>query len=1304
MLEDFKDLERGIKGASDKEEKDMFIDLLKDDIKEADGKVDAETQKLIDKLKEMYLGAEKKETPMEKEKEPLKPKAKPKPKARKKTTPEQKAQNKVKVQNATGKSIEECKEILAKYEALRGKTTQKDKQRVDKLKEEDKIIDGTNVKTADAITETTAKQVPKKIKQEVDAIEKEAEKEAKEEVNPKGKTKAEVKKEVEEVKIEKIEEKVKDMTKDLADKSSELIKAMSKTISDLSPSKDEVRKFLLDIRGQVDVLLKAYKFGGAVQSYNVPWMGGQPMPSYAKGGKFADGGKFKVGDVVEMTDKNKKFGFNSDYYIVEDKVGYDEKDFLISDVKKRESYVWGEDAFERKLNTYSKGGKFADGGKVNKNIALTIIEQMGGVRRLNMFTGAKNFVALSNGVSFRIGNKSINYVKITLNGKDLYDLTFGLIRSGKLVNKKEYNDVFNDQLKSVFEESTGMYLSFAKGGELLDGGMVNNNEEYFSYFEYVAKYGGLQDTIYDVKIGINKDEEFGGELVADYDEITINDIKEMFGNQIAQRVANGYGRDYVDGDYRSKVIFVNDGLYKKGGKIDEIISSDLYHQLRDKDMFKLLFSTKPKMRKLFNPKNTNGLDTERPYGISIRYGRDIYKYNYPIQEYRDDDFETAKKIIASFYNEKYSKGGKFADGGEVIKGFNPKDFSLQEIDSKLLSKAIFLQWLREGDSTYSADKRDVVWNGRQSSTKWNAIKNKRFTMSDYGQVSMDKGSENLYFTVIIYELDGYDPMELQMYSKDNHSDLKSFANSFISKMAKGGSTYGGDGEEYIYPSEEERIDEMAKHWNSEGWASSSVSKQGDDGEFFDKIGVDSDKVGITSQTGNDIIYYDVNRPSYFNRDFAKGGKFADGGKVLMEISTHKAVRNGDKIDIISKGIEIDDLKFNDEKLYSIPYENIDDLLPIFDGLEENNRINLSEYEYKKGGKLPRKKGLGWKRDRERISQEPHEQAYKSKRKGNYSSFEMGGKTMIDEEFSNVPEELEEVFGMYNEDEDSYSEMKRLKAIANQRGYDFDYGLDGEPTEFWEINKMAKGGEVKDEYKDFFKRYEENEENNYHTENAIMLVSEFGTADELKRLMEIQQMHENQGYLTVEQSREQYEIQKPYYRQMFAKGGRTTRAINQDRARLSKEKHEQTYLPKRKGDYSSFDKGGQTYAEGNKFKNNDRAKVRIKDNVKGTQWYSENEEYEVFRWMGDWALANDDLNRGIKSTDAIVIERYSEGGKTDFIQDAVDSPNFREGAFTRKAEARGMSTDAFMNQVLHSPNLYDERTRKQAQFMKNAFND
>ena len=109
---------------------------------------------------------------------------------------------------------------------------------------------------------------------------------------------------------------------------------------------------------------------------------------------------------------------------------------------------------------------YAKGGEVDTTIAKTIIQQMGGMRRLSMFTGAKNFVALPNGVSFRIGNKSVNFVKIILNGKDLYDLTFGLMRNGKLVNKKEYNDIYSDQLKSIFEKSTGMYLSFEAGGTL----------------------------------------------------------------------------------------------------------------------------------------------------------------------------------------------------------------------------------------------------------------------------------------------------------------------------------------------------------------------------------------------------------------------------------------------------------------------------------------------------------------------------------------------------------------------------------------------------------------------------------------------------------------------------------------------------------------------------------------------------------------------------------------------------------------------------------------------------------------------
>ena len=585
MLEDFKAYELGIKGASNKEEKDMFIDLLKDEIKEAEGKVDAETQKLIDKLKELYLGAKKKEIPKVEKKEIPKVEKKPKAKTTKtpraKTTPEQKAKNRVKVQNATGKTIEECKEILAKYEALRGKTTQKDKQRVEKLKDEDKIIDGTNVKTADAITETTAKQVPKKIKQEVDAIEKEAEQEAIEQVKkeskkfylaffnkkkleieadslydakqkaveqfsvPKSKmgllavklaSKQEVKieevkkKEVEKIKIEKIEEKVKDMTKDLADKSNELIDAMTNTIKKLSPSKDEAIKFLMDIRNHVDVLLKAnkankFQLGGSVQSYDIAWAGGgRPMPMFKKGGKL------KANSMPHSLYKNLT---NQDVEVFRN-MEYSEEEIKETNDRQGRGSQFANTPVNPFFNTYSKGGKFADGGIVNKRF----LENQTSSYRDRILKSIANHYGTTTSA-----------IKEELYDKDA-EMIYEYIGNDRGLRMKVYEDMQN----------------YSKGGKFADGGMVNSNGEHYTYFEYVAKDDYLQDTIYFVKIGINEDEEFGGELVADYDGITIDDIREMFGNQIAQRVANGYGRDYEEGNYRSKVIFVNNGLYKKGGK------------------------------------------------------------------------------------------------------------------------------------------------------------------------------------------------------------------------------------------------------------------------------------------------------------------------------------------------------------------------------------------------------------------------------------------------------------------------------------------------------------------------------------------------------------------------------------------------------------------------------------------------------------------------------------------------------------------------------------------------------------------
>ena len=66
-------------------------------------------------------------------------------------------------------------------------------------------------------------------------------------------------------------------------------------------------------------------------------------------------------------------------------------------------------------------------------------------------------------------------------------------------------------------------------------------------------------------------------------------------------------------------------------------------------------------------------------------------------------------------------------------------------------------------------------------------------------------------------------------------------------------------------------------------------------------------------------------------------------KVLKENNTHKAVKNSKKIDIISKGFEFNGIEFKDELLYSIPLENEDDLLPIFEGIEEETRNFLNQY-------------------------------------------------------------------------------------------------------------------------------------------------------------------------------------------------------------------------------------------------------------------------------------------------------------------------------------------------------------------------
>ena len=48
----------------------------------------------------------------------------------------------------------------------------------------------------------------------------------------------------------------------------------------------------------------------------------------------------------------------------------------------------------------------------------------------------------------------------------------------------------------------------------------------------------------------------------------------------------------------------------------------------------------------------------------------------------------------------------------------------------------------------------------------------------------------------------------------------------------------------------------------------------------------------------------------------------------------------------------------------------------------------------------------------------------------------------------------------------------------------------------------------------------------------------------------------------------------------------------------------------------------------------------------------------------------------------------------------DNLDIKKGTFTKKAKNRGMTTQAFMKEVLANPENYTMKTRRQAQLMKN----
>lgn len=99
----------------------------------------------------------------------------------------------------------------------------------------------------------------------------------------------------------------------------------------------------------------------------------------------------------------------------------------------------------------------------NREIAIMIIKQMGGMGRIKAMVGATNFIYGDSNIKFHFkGNKEMNIVEIQLTDMDLYNMKFYKYKPKKveLIDVKEIKGLYDDMLKPVFESETGLYLSF----------------------------------------------------------------------------------------------------------------------------------------------------------------------------------------------------------------------------------------------------------------------------------------------------------------------------------------------------------------------------------------------------------------------------------------------------------------------------------------------------------------------------------------------------------------------------------------------------------------------------------------------------------------------------------------------------------------------------------------------------------------------------------------------------------------------------------------------------------------------------
>ena len=80
-----------------------------------------------------------------------------------------------------------------------------------------------------------------------------------------------------------------------------------------------------------------------------------------------------------------------------------------------------------------------------------------GMRGLKLMTSAGPFTLEKNGISFRFkGSPKANHAKITLNGKDLFDVVLTKIKGTDCTTVFDGRDLYDDALEELFRSETGL--------------------------------------------------------------------------------------------------------------------------------------------------------------------------------------------------------------------------------------------------------------------------------------------------------------------------------------------------------------------------------------------------------------------------------------------------------------------------------------------------------------------------------------------------------------------------------------------------------------------------------------------------------------------------------------------------------------------------------------------------------------------------------------------------------------------------------------------------------------------------------